>query len=112
QIVVFLEAYSRGEIGICVPFGKFKADSSAGTASDEDGKMSFFHQNSENFRAVCLRLNPKSMVGIFVAKVLVSLKGIKFCVKGYSIFYKKESVKKWNVKKPMSFTIPYDLLDH
>ncbi|CAN1342899.1 hypothetical protein LINPERPRIM_LOCUS39612 [Linum perenne] len=58
QIVVFLEAYSRGEIGICVPFGKFKADSSAGTASDED------------------------------AKVLVSLKGIKFCVKGYSIFYK------------------------
>ncbi|CAN1815377.1 hypothetical protein LINPERHAP1_LOCUS27426, partial [Linum perenne] len=44
--------------GICVPFGKFKADSSAGTASDED------------------------------AKVLVSLKGIKFCVKGYSIFYK------------------------
>ncbi|CAN1815376.1 hypothetical protein LINPERHAP1_LOCUS27426, partial [Linum perenne] len=68
--------------GICVPFGKFKADSSAGTASDED------------------------------AKVLVSLKGIKFCVKGYSIFYKKESVKKWNVKKPMSFTIPYDLLDH
>ncbi|CAN1161774.1 hypothetical protein LINPERHAP2_LOCUS24120 [Linum perenne] len=39
---------------------KFQTDSSADTASDEG------------------------------AKVLVSLEGIKFCVKGYSIFYEKE----------------------
>ncbi|CAN1220017.1 hypothetical protein LINPERPRIM_LOCUS1770 [Linum perenne] len=82
KVICFLESYTRDDTRGCISSG-FRADSSAGTDSDEG------------------------------AKVLVSLEGVKICVKGHSIFYKKEeSVKKLNVKKPMSFIIPCDVLGH
>ncbi|CAN1127048.1 hypothetical protein LINPERHAP2_LOCUS3790 [Linum perenne] len=61
-------------------FPRFKADLSADAASDD------------------------------TVKVFVSLEGIKFSVKGYTIRIKNENVDNWNVKKPLSFTIPVDVL--